>query len=87
MSTESTTPSNQEREEIFVLIRSILVDLFDFEADSITPESHIVHDLDLDSIDAVDIIVKIQENTGKKLDPDQFKQIETIADIVEEACK
>ena len=77
----------KEREEIYLLIKRILVELFDFEEETISPSSHIVDDLDLDSIDAVDIIVKIQEHTGKKLDPEQFKQIQTIDDIVTEACR
>lgn len=79
-----TTPE-QEKEAIYQLIRGILIDLFDFDEESVTPSAHIVHDLDLDSIDAVDIIVKIQENTGKTLDPEQFKQIETIQDMVDTA--
>jgi acyl carrier protein len=79
--------ATQEKEDVYQLIKSILIELFDFEEDAISPSSHIVNDLDLDSIDAVDIIVKIQEHTGKKLDPERFKEIQTIADIVEEASR
>lgn len=79
--------ATQEKEDVYQLIKSILIELFDFEEDVISPSSHIVNDLDLDSIDAVDIIVKIQEHTGKKLDPERFKEIQTIADIVEEASR
>jgi acyl carrier protein len=79
--------ATHEKEDVYQLIKSHLIELFDFEEDAISPSSHIVNDLDLDSIDAVDIIVKIQEHTGKKLDPERFKEIQTIADIVEEASR
>ena len=40
-------------------------------------------DLDLDSIDAVDIAVRMQKFTDKKLTPEQFKEIRTVNDVVD----
>ena len=51
------------RDEIFQRLRSYLVDLFDIPADQISLDSRLREDLDLDSIDAVDLIVKLQELT------------------------
>lgn len=44
-------------------------------------------ELDLDSIDAVDLVVKLRETTGKKIDPEAFKQVRTISDVVDEMEK
>jgi acyl carrier protein len=45
--------------------------------------ARLAEDLDLDSIDAVDLIVKLQELTSRKLNPEEFKSVRTIGDIVE----
>ena len=39
--------------------------------------------MELDSIDAVDIAVRMQKFTDKKLPPEEFKKIRTINDVVE----
>lgn len=71
-----------ERDEIFAKIRDDLVNLFDTPRDAITPDAHLQDDLDLDSIDAVDLIVKLQELTGQKIKPEEFKAVRTINDVV-----
>ena len=40
-------------------------------------------ELDLDSIDAVDLVVRLQNLTGKKIQPEEFKQIRTVNDVVD----
>jgi acyl carrier protein len=72
-----------DRDEIFQQLRNYLVDLFDVPADQITLESQLRDDLDLDSIDAVDLIVKLQELTRVRIDPEQFKTVRTVGDVVE----
>jgi len=52
------------------------------EADDITLEANLYEDLDLDSIDAVDLVVKLREQTGKKIEPDDFKQVRTVEDVI-----
>jgi acyl carrier protein len=56
--------------------------LFDTPRDAITPDADLQDDLDLDSIDAVDLIVKLQELTGQKIKPEEFKTVRTINDVV-----
>lgn len=46
-------------------------------------ESHLYQDLELDSIDAVDSVVRLQKLTGKKIKPEEFKTVRTITDVVE----
>ena len=55
--------------------------------EKITGESNLFTDLDLDSIDAVDIAVRMQRFTDKKISPEEFKKIQTVNDIVNSAWK
>lgn len=72
-----------KREEILGSIRSIMIELFEIDEDSITLEARLYEDLDFDSIDAVDMIVKLKEMTGKSVTPEDFKSARTIGDVVE----
>lgn len=71
------------REEIFATLSEYLQDMFDLPADKITPEAKLFEELELDSIDAVDLVVRLQELTGKRIKPDQFKTVRTVADVVD----
>ncbi len=73
--------------EIYDVLHSILVNDFEIDAADINLDAHLYQDLDLDSIDAVDLVVKLREITGKKIEPDAFKQVRTVNDIVEEVKK
>ena len=66
------------KDDIFNHIKEILVKEFDLDANKLKPESLLVEDLDLDSIDAVDLVVKLQSIIGCKVEPDDFKQIHSI---------
>lgn len=71
------------RDEIFNTIKEILVKEFDCDESKIKTESNLVEDLDLDSIDAVDLVVKLQGIINRKVDPEDFKQIRTLQDVVD----
>ena len=73
------------KDDIFNELKTILIEELEIEEDQITPNANLFEDLDLDSIDAVDIAVRMQKFTDKKLPPDEFKKIRTINDVVE-AC-
>lgn len=75
------------QQEISDKIKSILVAEFDVDESSLKPETNLFTELDLDSIDAVDLVVRIQQETGKKVDPDDFRQIRTFADVVQAVDK
>lgn len=70
------------RDEIFDKLKSILVEDFEIEEEKIQAETNLFEDLELDSIDAVDLAVKLQGFTQKKITPENFKQIRTINDVV-----
>ncbi len=75
------------QEEIFSQICAILEKDFECPSDKLKPEALLFEELDLDSIDAVDLIVRLQQLTGKKVDPSSFKQIRTLGDVVQAVDK
>ena len=75
------------KEDIYNELLSILVDDMELPKEKITGESNLFTDLDLDSIDAVDIAVHMQRFTDKKISPEEFKKIQTVNDIVNSAWK
>lgn len=73
----------KNRDEILQMIKDIMRDMFEIEAEAVTPAALLYEDLDFDSIDAVDMIVKLKEMTGKAVKPEDFKNARTINDVVE----
>ncbi|MGC7559767.1 acyl carrier protein [Pasteurella sp. PK-2025] len=72
-----------DKNEIFEQIKVYLEELFDIDPNTVTLDSHIVDDLELDSIDAVDLIVHLQNKIKKRVSPENFKNVRTIGDIVD----
>ena len=70
------------QEEIYEKLKTILVDDFEIAPEKLALDANLFEDLELDSIDAVDLAVKLQEFTEKKISPENFKQIRTINDVV-----
>jgi acyl carrier protein len=71
------------RDEIFAELKRELCTLFELKPGQITPTARLYDDLDLDSIDAVDLAVRLQELTNKRIRPEQFKAVRTVADVVD----
>lgn len=76
-----------ERETIYSEIKEYLVSAFDVPRDLITPDADLVEQLNLDSIDAIDLMVQLKEITGRKVEPDEFRGIRTINDVLNLAQK
>ncbi len=68
--------------EILERIRAIFKENFAIEPERVTPGTHLFEDLDLDSIDAVDLAIKLQEMTGRRIKPEEFKQVRTVGDVI-----
>lgn len=62
-------------------IKSALIELFGINEAEIQPDAHLADDLGLDSIDAIDMMVRLQNLTGRKFKPEDFKSIRTVADM------
>lgn len=71
------------REEIAQRLRSYLEEMFEVPQERIKPDARLAEDLDLDSIDAVDLVVKLQELTGRKLKVEEFKSVRTVGDLID----
>lgn len=66
---------------------NVIHELFDHPKDSLTGDVRLYEDLDIDSIDAVDMVVKLKEITGKKITPSDFKDVRTLEDVVNSVYK
>ncbi len=71
------------KDEVLEAIKGVLVDEFECDSAALVPEARLFDDLDLDSIDAVDLVVRLQNMTGLKVKAEDFKSIRTLGDISE----
>lgn len=71
------------REDIFNTLRDALVELFEIEPERVTPQANLYTDLEIDSIDAIDLIDHIRRQTGRKLDANDFRTVRTVEDVVQ----
>ena len=73
----------QTKQEIFEEVREILCREFEFAPSEVLPTSHLVEDLDLDSIDAIDLAVKLEERVGLDLEEKQLRSLRLVQDVVD----
>jgi acyl carrier protein len=71
------------KEEIYPMMVDMLHEMFELDKSKITLNADLYADLDIDSIDAVDLAVKLKEMTGKRLQPEVFKNIRTVQDVID----
>ena len=69
---------------MFLQLKNVLVNEFELPESDITLEANLYEELDLDSIDAVDLMVKLRELTGLQIEPDAIKQVRTVHDVLNE---
>lgn len=70
-------------QELFEEIVRVMGELFEIDPSTVTRESRLVEDLDLDSIDAVDMIVHLQNMIGRRIKPEAFKSVRTVGDVID----
>ena len=71
------------RDEILHKLTGYLEELFEVPPHRVSLESRLYEDLDLDSIDAVDLVVKLQQFTNRKFKPEEFRSVRTVGDVVD----
>lgn len=76
----------RDREEVLQTLKQLISEMFEVEPEQVIP-SATFKDLDLDSIDAVDLMVRLREITGRRIQPEDFKNARTIRDVVETIYK
>jgi acyl carrier protein len=70
------------KEDIYPWVVDVLHEMFELDKAKITLQANLYTDLDIDSIDAVDLAVKLKQLTGKRLRPEVFKSVRTVQDVV-----
>ena len=70
-----------DRQAIFEKVSQLLSDLFDLDKARITPEARF-EDLELTSLDAIDLVVELQQLTGRKVNEANLRGVRTVGDIV-----
>lgn len=69
--------------EIFQKVSDILENQFDVDPAAISMDARLREDLDIDSIDAVNLIIELKSFTVKKLALDSFREVRTIGDVID----
>ena len=69
-------------QEIYGQVRRVLAELFELPPEKIVPSANLYTDLDIDSLDAIDLILELKQITGRKVQPEQFRHVRTVGDVV-----
>lgn len=75
------------RDDMLQRLQQILEEHFEIERSKVTPDANLYTDLDLDSIDAVDLVILVQDMIGTKISPEEFKAARTVNDVIAVAEK
>lgn len=70
-------------DELYLKIKDILVDQFEVDESKVSLGANLYEELEIDSIDAVDLMVQLKELTGKKIPPEQFREVRNIGDVLD----
>ncbi|MEZ2901861.1 acyl carrier protein [Acinetobacter terrestris] len=70
------------QDQVLEKLREWMEDLFEISPEDVQLDANLANDLDVDSIDAIDLVVKIKELTGKQVNPEDFKNVRTVQDVV-----
>ena len=71
------------RDEIYQKIKEHLEGMFEVPLEKVSLEARLFEDLDLDSIDRVDLVLQLEELTKRKFNPEEFKSVRTVGDVVD----
>ena len=70
------------QEEALLKIREIFAKNFSIKPEDVMPTSKLYEELSLDSLDAVDLVLELQDLTGQKIKPEVFKGVRTVQDVI-----
>lgn len=75
------------RQEVDQYVRQVLESEFDCDVSILNEETNIFETFDLDSIDAVDIVVRVQKEYGISLQAEDFKLVRNYGDLLDVISK
>ena len=67
--------------DVVKTVNEALIEEFELEAEQLRPEASLIDDLELDSLDAVDLIAALERAFGAKIDEKAARQLRTVGDI------
>ena len=71
------------KDEILDTLRVVLVDEFKLRGEQIVPTAYLVEDLDLDSIDAINLAIRLEEENGLDMGEEELRALRTVQDVVD----
>ena len=71
------------REQIYNDVRAMMTETFELEPERVTLDARLYEDLDLDSIDALDMVVKLQELIHRRVEERELRALRSVSDVVE----
>jgi acyl carrier protein len=72
-----------DKDQIYTVLKKTLVENFEIKHDLLSPEKLLEDDLDLDSLDAADLLLYMEEYIAGRPDPSLFKDAKTVQDLVD----
>jgi acyl carrier protein len=75
------------REKILEHLTICLGELFEVPPEKVVPDARLYEDLDIDSIDAVDLVVQLQQLTRRRFKPEEFRTVRTVSDVIDRVCE
>ena len=68
--------------DIFEKLKATAVNQIGIDEEKVTPDSDIIKDLGLDSLDIVDMLMSVEETFGVTIDDGDVAEMKTVADVV-----
>ena len=75
------TTTQSPPKELIDRVNELMIQGFELPADKLVPSARLKDDLGLDSLDAVDMLVYIEERMGVKVDGEKIRELRTLADV------
>jgi acyl carrier protein len=73
----------RDKDAIFTELRATLVELFELDPERVTPDARLFDELEIDSIDAIDLMDRLRRQTGRRIDSNRFRSVRTVSDLVD----
>jgi acyl carrier protein len=75
-------PDRPTKADVLREIQQWMRELFELDSDRVQPDARLIEDLELDSLDAFDLAVKVEETTGIAFDENKIRELRTVDDVI-----
>ena len=70
-----------DKQKLIEEINEVMIEGFELDASQLKPEAKIIEDLELDSLDAIDMLVFLEDKIKIKVDAETFRTVRTLDDV------